>query len=157
MTVGASRGLEFNLNPTVIRDRVAALRVRVGTVKGLRRKDKHVFARMIFGSVTRETEARKRKSAEKRIDLNQEVIFQGEEVGGYTQTGDSGSSSVECLNRSYSRLSSVIPNFASSGSSSDVPMRSSIPAAPPTGPPLHSLLPTRIYSVVTPTYFGGES
>ena len=148
---GGNHGLSATVNARVVRDRVKALRVRVIGVKGLRDKDRNLLARVLFGSAMRETDPKKRRSKDRSLEWNQEVVFGGDDMGrSYNHTSSSSSQAARPI-----RLASVIPPFA------EMPRASEHRATQPSLRSLSSLrsvVPPRVCTAFLPAvYSPGKS
>lgn len=83
--IGASGGLSVGANPRALANRVAQLRVQVLSAKNLRAKDKHLYAKVIFGNQIRQTTSSKKAPSAaadgaEEVHWEQELVFSAEDI-----------------------------------------------------------------------------
>jgi len=76
---GFSSGVDFALNQRNLHDRVRSLRVHVSASRGLRIKNRDVYAKVIVGDDVKQT-SMARVSRDQTVQWNEEVVFSGKDI-----------------------------------------------------------------------------
>jgi hypothetical protein len=84
--MGAAGGSSIGANPRALASKVAQLRVQVLSARNLRAKDKHLFAKVIFGNQIRQTNSSKKApapdgSGDEQVHWEQELTFSADDIG----------------------------------------------------------------------------